>query len=87
MSHQTAFIITSLTTPFPAQPTDQQLQQAAQEAGNLAVAAANAMDHRSGDNPAPETLAIGCSQYRFIQGNLDTNHDTFAGTPGSGGPS
>ena len=81
MSHQSAFIITSITTPFPAEPSHHQLKSAAAEAGQAAMNAATSMDQQSSNDPNPETIAIGSNQYRFIQGNLMTNSETFADTP------
>ena len=79
MAHYTAFIITSEITPYPSQPSQEQLHKAAREATNIVLAAIQNMDEQSGTYP--ETLSIGCRSYRFIQGNLDTNNFTFANTP------
>ncbi len=79
MLHQTTYIITAETTPFPAQPSQHQLDLAAAQARQIALqVVANMPD----DHPAyPETLSLGGRSYRFIQGNLNTNHEVFAGKP------
>ncbi len=87
MSHQTAFIITSVTTDFPNEtPTTDQLRHAAREAGRIAVTAASQMDQQSGEDPAPESLAVGSRQHQFIQGNRKTNRETFGNIPTSWWP-
>ena len=52
-----------------AEPDHELVRLAAEEAGVTAVIA------------APETLAVGCRQHRFIQGNILTNSETFVDTP------
>ena len=52
-----------------AEPDHELVRLAAEEAGITAVIA------------APETLAVGCRQHRFIQGNILTNSETFVDTP------
>ena len=82
MSHQTAFIITSVTTPFPAEPDHELVRLAVEEAGVTAVnAAIDALTSETDNSAAPETLAVGCRQHRFIQGNILTNSETFVDTP------
>ena len=58
-----------------AEPDHELVRLAAEEAGVTAVIA------------APETLAVGCRQHRFIQGNILTNSETFVDTPWDSGRS
>ena len=81
MPHHSAFIITSLSVAHDRVPSDTELRRAAEEVQKMATALIECYDPASSNDPRPESLAIGCQQYRFIQGNGDTNHNTFAGKP------
>ena len=55
MSHQTAFIITSVTTPFPAEPDHELVRLAVEEAGVTAVnAAIDALTSETDNSAAPK---------------------------------
>ena len=76
--HSTAFIITSVTldSPADAEPTDDQLRQAAKEA---IVIAKDAQTDPEGIDY--ESFAIGCRQHRFIQGQALNNGRYFGLLP------
>lgn len=75
MRRYPAFVITPFTTPDGACPPG--LDQAAAWARDTAIDAAL----RLPGWPAPQSLALGCARYRFIQGCLEENHEIFAGLP------
>ena len=81
MSHHTAFVITNEVLQGRRVPSDTELRRAAAEAQESATNMAQALGPEDNGQPYPETLAIGGNTYRFIQGNEDTNLDTFAGMP------
>lgn len=81
MSHYPAFALTGITLNPKRIPSDTELRSAAKEVQDMATAMITAMDPADEDKPRPESLSIGGNTYRFVQGNEDTNHDTFAGTP------
>ena len=81
MSHYPAFVITSLELEKGRIPSDTELRRAAREAQETATAMIAAMDPADEDKPRPESLSLGGNTYRFVQGNEDTNSDTFAGMP------
>ena len=81
MPHHPAFVITSIPLTPKRVPSDTELRKAAAEAQQMATTLVMAMPADDSDDPRPESLAIGSNTYRFVQGNEDTNYDTFAGTP------
>ena len=81
MPHHPAFVITSIPLARNRVPSDTELREAAAQAQQMATALAQAMPDDDSDSPRPESLAIGCNTYRFVQGNEDSNYDTFAGMP------
>ena len=76
MSHYAAFVITSETAGLSGgQPTPEQLRRAAAQAE---AAIMKLLAETPEDSSAyPESIAVGCRQYRFIQGNLRTNSEHF----------
>ena len=75
--HTTAFIITSVRLgDRDADPTDEQLRQAAREAIVTAKQA-----QTSPDGTDYESFSLGCRQFRFIQGEHRTNSQLFAPAP------
>ena len=81
MSHYPAFVITSLELEKGRIPSDTELRRAAREAQETATAMTLAMAPDDDDKPRPESLSLGGNTYRFVQGNEETNSDTFAGMP------
>ena len=83
MTHYAGFVITSQQMPARRKPSEEELKTAVAEAQKLAEAALARLDDAQG---APESLGIGTTQYRMIQGNLQTNYNTFAPMPSNEWP-
>ena len=78
MTHYAAYVITGQLKPADRQPDNDQLRAAVLEAQKIAEKAISA---RRDEQANPESLGLGTTQYRMIQGNLLTNYNTFAPMP------
>ena len=77
MTHCTAFAVTSISVPRGREPETETIREAACEAAQTAIS-------RTGDLYA-ESISIGSSRYRLIQGNQLTNRELFGDTGGAFG--